>query len=250
MTGNSKKTIDYEKDKKRITILVSEETRNRWQEFADSKKEKFSTISKLIRKAVNSYIGVEKKFISDKAISSLSHRLKEPLTTIKGYSHLIIENYKDKLDWDVLSKIKDVYDQSLILEKIIIEALDTSIREKIDILIVDDDTSTNKVLTDILKMKGYSIKTVTSGFELFEILNRVSPKIILLDIILPENNGFEICKKIKQLERFKDILIYYITAIPRNEVEEMMDETGANGYFLKPFNFSEFDLLDDLLSKA
>jgi len=250
MTGNSKKTIDYEKDKKRITILVSEETRNRWQEFADSKKEKFSTISKLIRKAVNSYIGVEKKFISDKAISSLSHRLKEPLTTIKGYSHLIIENYKDKLDWDVLSKIKDVYDQSLILEKIIIEALDTSIREKIDILIVDDDASTNKVLTDILKMKGYSIKTVTSGFELFEILNRVSPKIILLDIILPENNGFEICKKIKQLERFKDILIYYITAIPRNEVEEMMDETGANGYFLKPFNFSEFDLLDDLLSKA
>ncbi|MHA2258798.1 MAG: response regulator [Promethearchaeota archaeon] len=238
----------YEADKERITFLVSEGTKNKWQEFM--KLQNFSTFSKLIRKAIEYYIQVSTKQLSVKTVSDLSHKLKEPLTTIKGYSHLLIESYRDKLDWEVLSKIKDVYDQSLILEKIINEALATDKKEQIDILIVDDDESTNKVLADIFKMKGYSSKTSTSGSEVFGLLNRFSPKVILLDVILPESNGYEICKKIKQQEIFKDIPIYYITAVPSSEVGEQISETGAEGYFLKPFNFSEFEILDTYISNV
>jgi len=237
----------YEMNKERITFLVSEGTRNEWQKFME--KENFSTFSKLIRKAITHYIETSENQLSIKTISNLSHSLKEPLTTIKGYTHLIIENYRDKLGWEVLSKIKDVYDQSLILEKIINEALDINKMEEIDIIIVDDDASTNKVLADIFKMKGYSCKTTTSASEVFEILNRVTPKVILLDIILPESNGYEICKKIKQQTRFKDIPIFYITAVPSNEVEGQIIKTGAEGYFLKPFNFSEFESLYKFLSE-
>lgn len=237
----------YEKNKERITFLVSEGTRIEWQKFME--KQNFSTFSKLIRKAIAQYIETSENQLSVKTISNLSHRLKEPLTTIKGYTHLLIENYRDKLGWEVLSKIKDVYDQSLILERIINEALDINKMEEIDILIVDDDVSTNKVLADIFKMKDYSSKTATSASEVFKILNRVSPKVILLDIILPESNGYEICKKIKQQERFKELPIFYITAVPSSEVEGHILETGAEGYFLKPFNFSEFEILDKYLSK-
>ena len=237
----------YEKNKERITFLVSEGTRNEWQKFME--KQNFSTFSKLIRKAIAYYIETSENQLSVKTISNLSHRLKEPLTTIKGYTHLLIENYRDKLGWEVLSKIKDVYDQSLILEKIINDALDINKMEEIDILIVDDDASTNKVLADIFKMKEYSSKTTTSASEVFEILNRMTPKVILLDIILPESNGYEICKKIKQQIRFKDIPIFYITAVPSNEVEGQIIKTGAEGYFLKPFNFSEFEILYKFLSK-
>jgi len=228
-------------NKERITFLVSEGTRDEWQKFME--KQNFSTFSKLIRKAIAHYIETSENHLSVETISNLSHNLKEPLTTIKGYAHLLIENYKDKLGWEVLSKIKDVYDQSLVLERVINQALDTNKKEEIDILIVDDDVSTNKVLADIFKMKDYSSKTATSASEVFEILSRVSPKVILLDIILPESNGYEICKKIKQQERFKDIPIFYITAIPSNEVEGQIIKTGAEGYFLKPFNFSEFERL-------
>lgn len=235
----AKKNKTEEKD--RITILVSEETKNRWQDF--SKIKKYSTLSKLIRESVEFFIDFSSKPNPATMLSNLSHDLKEPLTTIKGFSHLLIENYRDKLDWGTLSKIKDMYDQSLILEGIITNTLDSYEygKDEYDILLVDDDASTNKVLIDFFQLKGFSCKDVTSGSELFKELELFRPKIILLDILLPDISGYEICKKIKLDENYKDIPIYYITAVPGNEVTQKMKETMADGFFLKPFNFSEFE---------
>ncbi len=175
--------------------------------------------------------------------------MKEPLTTIKGYSHLIIENYKDKLDTEILFKLKDIYDKSLIIEQLIHDLQETHLTEaqRYDILIVDDDEATNKVLVDYFKLKGYSSKAVISGEQVAVELQKVIPKIILLDIILPESDGFEICKEIKSNNNLRDTLVYYITAIPRNEVEKMMSETKADGYFLKPFDFEKLDALLNLI---
>ena len=228
-------------EKERITILVSEETKNRWQDF--SKNKKYSTLSKLIRESVEFFIDFSAKPNPITMLSNLSHNLKAPLTTIKGFSHLLIENYRDKLDWGTLSKIKDMYDQSLILEGIITNALDNYQYGKVeyDILLVDDDVSTNKVLIDFFQLKGFSCKDITSGSELFRELEIYCPKIILLDILLPDISGYEICKKIKLDENCKDIPIYYITAVPGNEVSQKMKETKADGFFLKPFNFREFE---------
>lgn len=230
-------------EKERITILVSEETKNRWQDF--SKNKKFSTLSKLIRKSVEFFIDFSSNPNPLTMLSNLSHDLKEPLTVIKGFSHLLIENYRDKLDWGTLSKIKDVYDQSLILEGIITNTLDNYQHGKreYDILLVDDDISTNKVLIDYFQLKGYSCKDIVSGSETFKELSTYKPKLILLDILLPEINGYEICKKIKSDENYRSIPIFYITAIPENEVKLKMKETMADGYFLKPFNLPEFENL-------
>jgi len=233
----------YEQDKERITFLASEEDKRSWYEFM--KKKEFTTFSKLIREAIAYYIDSDIANLSNKTISDLSHDLKEPLTAIKGFTHLIIENYKDKLDWEVLTKIKSVYDQSLILERIINDALVRGNKEEIDILIVDDDESTNKVLTDLFTFKGYSVKAVASGDDAFRVLQNTTPRILLLDIILSKMSGYEICKRIKSEEKFKDLLIFYITAVPRSEVEGKIDETGADGFFLKPFDYLEFDHLSD-----
>jgi CheY-like chemotaxis protein len=235
------------KEKERITILVSEERKDRWLEF--SKDKNFSTLSKLIRKSVESYIESSFRQSPTTTISKLSHDLKEPLTAIKGFSHLLIENYKDKLDWSALSKIKEVYDQSVILERIIANAL-IEFQEgsqDYDILLVDDDSSTNKVLIDFFQIKGYNCKDVVSGAGTFKILESHRPKLILLDILLPDINGYEICRKLKSDKNYMDIPIYYITAVPENEVKAMMDETRADGYFLKPFNFPEFEKLFDYI---
>jgi CheY-like chemotaxis protein len=179
----------------------------------------------------------------------LSHDLKEPLTAIKGFSHLLIENYKDQLDWDVLTKIKEVFDQSLNLEEVIRGALDDykSEKKEYDILIVDDDASTNKVLVDFFQLKGYSCKDLISGEQTLEELEIYKPKLILLDILLPDINGYDICKKIKSDARYRDIIIFFITAVPDNEVKPMIRETKVDGYFLKPFNFSEFEKLFEYL---
>ena len=233
----------YEQDKERITFLASEEDKRSWYEFM--KKKEFTTFSKLIREAIAYYIESDIANLSNKTISDLSHDLKEPLTAIKGFTHLIIENYKDKLDWEILTKINSVYDQSLILERIINDALVRGTKEEIDILIVDDDESTNKVLTDLFTFKGYSVKAVASGDDAFRVLQNTTPKILLLDIILSKMSGYEICKRIKSEDKFKNLLIFYITAVPRSEVEGKIDETGADGFFLKPFDYLEFDHLSD-----
>ena len=95
------------------------------------------------------------------------------------------------------------------------------------------------------RLKGYSCKDSTSGSETFKELEINKPKLILLDILLPDMNGYEICKKIKSDEDYNDIPIFFITAVPENEVKPKIKETMADGYFLKPFNFSEFEKLFD-----
>jgi len=231
------------KEKERITILVSEEIKNKWQDF--SKNKNYSTLSKFIRESVEFFIDYSLKPKPITTLSKLSHDLKEPLTSIKGFSHLLIENYRDKLDWNTLSKIKEVYDQSLILEEIITTALDNSHYGKLeyDILLVDDDASTNNVLIDFFQLKGYSCKDVISGLGSFKELEIYKPKLILLDILLPDMSGYEICKKLKSDNNYSSIPIYFITAVPESEVKQKLNETMADGYFLKPFNFPEFEIL-------
>ncbi len=238
---NKKKIVD------RITILIDEEKKGEWQKFV--KKYNYSSISNLIREAVDFLIELRLKTPTMKTLSRITYDLKEPLTSIKGFSQLILENYKDELSLDLILKIKDIFDQSIVLENRIKAYSKDFMGEtaQYDILIVDDDNSTIKVLTNFFEIKGYSFKAVTHGNEVLEELENVMPKIILLDIILPDKDGYEICKTIKSNSRFKDIKVFYITAIPEDRVEEKIGETEADGYFFKPFDFLEFEKLFNYL---
>ena len=240
----------YGEDKERITILLPEDTKLKWQRFVDIKKRKFPTISKLVRKAVGYYIDTGSKNVDIKTLSGLSHDIKEPLTAIKGITDLILEKHRDDLTLEVLFSMKEINDQCLTLEKILNNALSEQETEssEYDILIVDDDAFAIKVLSDFFKLRNRSYKTVQSGLEALKILEKALPKIILLDIILPEMDGYEICKIIKADDQLKKIPVFYITAVASYEVEKKIQETGADGFFLKPFNFTEFEILFKLLS--
>jgi len=232
----------YEKNKERVMILVSDEIKKKWQGFI--KENEIATISKLIRRAVNFFIVFTEESRTLKSATQISHELKEALTIIKGYSNILFENYKDKLDWDIILKLKTIYDQSIILENKIISNLEKPSKDILyDILIIEDDALTIELLFDYFQSKGYSCKHTTSASETFEEIQRSHPKLILLDIILPDINGYEICKKIKSNKKLNTIPIYFITALPRSEVMDKMEETGADGYFLKPFDFSKFNVL-------
>jgi CheY-like chemotaxis protein len=233
----------YEQDKERITILVPESKKNEWQKFRE--EQKFTSISKLIRKAVDTYIESTFRSTSMKTLSQITHGLKEPLTLIKGFSQIIIENYKDDLNWDVLVKINDIFDQSQILEERIKEISEQVVDEvtEYDILIVDDDPSTVKVLTNFFELKGYKCKILKTGSDVLNEVKRSNPKITLLDILLPDIDGYEICKQIKSDNSLEKNLVFFITAIPGDEVQSKLEETKADGYFLKPFTFSEFNII-------
>jgi len=240
----------YDRDKERISLYVSENTKIEWQEFI--KSHNYSTISKLIRESVNDYIRKESNLISNnmlkldnQTITNISHALKEPLTSIKGFSQLLIENYKEELDEDVFILIQNIFDQSLLLENKIVNILDNIKTEssQYDILLIEDDLATIRLLTSYFESKGYSCQGVVSGTKGIEELRNNVPKIVLLDIILPDLSGYDISKMIKSDNNLKHIPVFLLTAIPGSEVEKHMDDIQADGYILKPFDFADFEIL-------
>ncbi|TFF87947.1 MAG: response regulator [Promethearchaeota archaeon] len=240
----------YDRDKERISLYVSEDTKEDWQDFI--KDHNYPTISKLIRDSVNHFIDEKSRLISPnlntmdlKAVSNISHALKEPLTTIKGFSQLLLENYKEDLNGEVLNTIENIFDQSMLLEKKIVNILDDIKTEasQYDILLIEDDYATIKLLTSYFQSKGIKCKGVISGTKGIEELKSGTPKLILLDIILPDWSGYDLSKKIKSDKTLKNIPVYLLTAIPGSEVEKRIEETKADGYILKPFDFSDFEPL-------
>ncbi|TXT66939.1 MAG: Signal transduction response regulator [Promethearchaeota archaeon] len=237
------------KDKIRINLVVNEETKKNWDKFL--KESDLSTISGLIRKSVASYINAQRR---DKEMNSLidfKHNLKQDLSSIKGFSQVLIEENKGKLEWDVLIKIKEIYDKSVNIERVLTKVFDEEriLNEPYDILIIDDDESTIHLLSDFFNKKGLKTRVASSASETFPLIKYTIPKLILIDILLPGPSGYEICQKIRKKEGFENTIIYYITAVPEREVEEKYKKTGADGYILKPFEMQEFNKLYNKLEK-
>jgi signal transduction histidine kinase len=94
----------YTRDKERISLYVEDKVKNEWQDFINL-NEDFPTFSELIRQSVNTFIEDSSRVSSElsklnpSTISNISHALKEPLTSIKGYSQLLLESeeYQGKL---------------------------------------------------------------------------------------------------------------------------------------------------------
>jgi CheY-like chemotaxis protein len=240
----------YNRDKERISLYVSEDTKAKWNQFL--KKSNFTTFSKLIRKSVEQYIEDSNNQLSPTTVSNISHALKEPLTSIKGYSQLLLENYKEKLPDNVLSTINNIFEQSVHLENKIIDFLDDikgQQTSEYDILLIEDDLATIKLVTSFFESKDIVCKGVMSGNRGLDELKHFRPKLILLDIILPDISGYDICKILKSDKNLKHIPIYFLSAISGSDIESNLDETKADGYILKPFNFSDFDTIFDILNK-
>ena len=107
------------------------------------------------------------------------------------------------------------------------------------ILVVDDTPSNIQTLTAILKEQGYQISAATNGRQALEVLERVRPDLILLDVMMPEMDGFEVCTQLKASSVWHDIPIIFITA--KTDTADIVRgfELGAVDYVAKPFNAHE-----------
>ena len=107
------------------------------------------------------------------------------------------------------------------------------------ILVVDDAPANIQVLSATLRTKGYQISVATNGKQALDVLARVCPDLILLDVMMPEMDGFETCRRIKASEQWRQIPVIFLTA--RTEVADIVQgfELGAVDYVAKPFNAHE-----------
>jgi len=113
-------------------------------------------------------------------------------------------------------------------------------REKQRILIVDDTVTNIQVLVPILMGTGkYEINIANNGRQALDLMKKVKPDLVLLDIMMPELNGYETCKIMKADKEYSDIPVIFLTA--KNEVEDLVEafEVGGADYVKKPFNSTE-----------
>ena len=103
------------------------------------------------------------------------------------------------------------------------------------ILIVDDDVHATTLLEKVLAIKGHEATSVNESAETIQVANSTSPDLILLDLMMPEPNGFEVCKMLRADPNYANIPIVIVTAMDDNESKETAYGAGANDYLIKPF---------------
>jgi len=104
------------------------------------------------------------------------------------------------------------------------------------ILVVDDDTKIQMVVKIMLQKSGYEVRCVSSGLEAFQALAEYRPDLILLDVMMPGMDGYEVCRKLKADEKAKTIPVIMLTALGMGEDFEKALQNGADWYIVKPFN--------------
>ncbi|HEY3120516.1 MAG TPA: response regulator [Vicinamibacteria bacterium] len=103
------------------------------------------------------------------------------------------------------------------------------------ILVVDDDENILTLERTILEQKGFDVTTVAGGAEALQVLHDQPFDLVLLDVMMPEIDGFTVCRRIKDDPKLKDIPVIFLTAKGGGDALAEGFESGAIMYINKPF---------------
>lgn len=107
------------------------------------------------------------------------------------------------------------------------------------VLIVDDNAQNLQVLANILRERRFRVATARDGFRALDFLRKRTPDLILLDIMMPGMDGFEVCRRLKSDEASRDIPVLFISALSETGDKLKGFEAGALDYITKPFQKEE-----------
>ncbi|MBN2526666.1 MAG: response regulator [Deltaproteobacteria bacterium] len=110
------------------------------------------------------------------------------------------------------------------------------------ILVVDDEDDIRLLISRVLTEKGYDVVTAGRGLEAVQMVQNEEPDMIILDAMLPEVHGFDICRKIKGSKKYGHIPVIMISAIYRGwrYAQDLKDSYGVDDFIEKPFKLAEF----------
>ncbi|MCZ6450032.1 MAG: response regulator [Deltaproteobacteria bacterium] len=107
------------------------------------------------------------------------------------------------------------------------------------ILVVDDVAKNVKLLVDLLTVKGYSAVSASSGREALAKVEAEQPDLVLLDVVMPEMSGYEVCRKIRENPATEILPVVMVTALDPGEERTKGLDSGADDFLTKPINQAE-----------
>ncbi len=108
------------------------------------------------------------------------------------------------------------------------------------ILVVDDNDMNLVLLSKILEMEGYQVTTAQDAMEALKLVEQKKPDLAILDVMMPEMNGYELCRKIRLLPFGRELPIVMLTAMSSDRERTQALEAGANDIWTKPFEMNLF----------
>jgi len=108
-----------------------------------------------------------------------------------------------------------------------------------NILIVDDEEDIRMTLEAALRAEGYRVTTAAFGNDALEMIKKDPPDLMLLDIMMPDIDGYEVCRQVKGNDDTKNIVVVFATALRKTKDKVEGLDIGADDYITKPFNMPE-----------
>ena len=107
------------------------------------------------------------------------------------------------------------------------------------ILVIDDDIAINELIKINLELQGYEVKQALNGTEGFALAKQEQPNLIVLDVMMPEVDGFTVAQRIRQSEEISDTPILMLTALSQLSDKVNGFDIGVDDYLTKPFELEE-----------
>src|SRR4051794_5126128 len=109
------------------------------------------------------------------------------------------------------------------------------------VLIVDDERDTNEYLANLVRFRGFEPVQLYSGAPVFQAVRELEPAVVLLDLMLPDMDGFAVCDQLKRNRETNLVPVIMVTALNDASNRAQGVRVGANGYLTKPFTAEQFN---------
>lgn len=119
------------------------------------------------------------------------------------------------------------------------------------IVIVDDDQAISSIIALELQGRGFETVTVADGYAALEEIQQNGADLVILDVVMPKMDGYQVCRLLKYNDQFSHIPILMFTSQEEEESRRTGGEVGADAYFIKPFDNQQlFAKIDEMLGQS
>lgn len=117
------------------------------------------------------------------------------------------------------------------------------------VLVIDDEHDNNAILEAMLAHRGHEVRCATSSHEAFYLMASFQPHLVICDVLMPKQDGFEFLKRLKTIPAFENTPVIFLSACYEPWVMKRGFALGATDYLTKPFDWREiFQSIDRVLS--